>query len=131
MSQALFDLSGRTALVTGSSRGLGRAIAEGLAKAGARLMVNGVDPARVEAAVAEMHAAGLAAEGSAFDVTSEAAIVEAFARFDDDGIEIDILVNNAGIRASAARSSTSDRWRANWRDRLSGPTRRRRAASGI
>ncbi len=51
MSQALFDLSGRTALVTGSSRGLGRAIAEGLAKAGARLIVNGVDPARVEAAV--------------------------------------------------------------------------------
>jgi gluconate 5-dehydrogenase len=98
MSQALFDLSGRTALVTGSSRGLGRAIAEGLAKAGARLMVNGVDPTRVEAAVAEMHAAGLAAEGSAFDVTSEAAIVEAFARFDGDGIEIDILVNNAGIQ---------------------------------
>ncbi len=58
MSQALFDLSDRTALVTGSSRGLGRAIAEGLAKAGARVIVNGADPARVEAAVAEMHAAG-------------------------------------------------------------------------
>ena len=44
MAQALFDLSGRTALVTGSSRGLGRAIAEGLARAGARIVVNGVDP---------------------------------------------------------------------------------------
>jgi gluconate 5-dehydrogenase len=98
MSQALFDLSGRTALVTGSSRGLGRAIAEGLAKAGARLIVNGVDPTRVEATVAEMRAAGHAAEGSAFDVTDEAAIVEAFARFDAAGIEIDILVNNAGIQ---------------------------------
>ena len=98
MSQALFDLSDRTALVTGSSRGLGRAIAEGLAKAGARVIVNGADPARVEAAVAEMHAAGHAAEGSAFDVTNEAGIVEAFARFDTDGIEIDILVNNAGIQ---------------------------------
>lgn len=53
MSTALFDLSGRTALVTGSSRGLGRAIAEGMAKAGARLIINGVDPARVETAVAE------------------------------------------------------------------------------
>src|SRR5450631_2039081 len=98
MSQALFDLSGRTALVTGSSRGLGRAIAEGLARAGARLIVNGVDPGRVDAAVAEMRAAGYAAEGSAFDVTDEAAIVEAFARFDAQGFQIDILVNNAGIQ---------------------------------
>jgi gluconate 5-dehydrogenase len=98
MSQALFDLSGRTALVTGSSRGLGRAIAEGLAKAGARLIINGVDPARVEVAVADMRAAGHAAEGSAFDVTDETGIVEAFARFDAAGVEIDILVNNAGIQ---------------------------------
>jgi gluconate 5-dehydrogenase len=98
MSQALFDLNGRTALVTGSSRGLGRAIAEGLARAGARLIVNGVDPARIEATVAEMRAAGHAAEGSRFDVTDEAEIVEAFARFDAAGIEIDILVNNAGIQ---------------------------------
>jgi gluconate 5-dehydrogenase len=98
MSQKLFDLSGRTALVTGSSRGLGRAIAEGLAKAGARLIVNGVDPARVQAAVANMRGAGYAAEGSAFDVTNEEAIVEAFRRFDAEGIEIDILVNNAGIQ---------------------------------
>jgi gluconate 5-dehydrogenase len=97
MSQALFDLSGRTALVTGSSRGLGRAIAEGLARAGARLIVNGVDPGRVEATVAEMRAAGFAAEGAAFDVTDEAQIVEAFAGFDKAGTEIDILVNNAGI----------------------------------
>src|SRR6266699_1444195 len=98
MSQALFDLSGRTALVTGSSRGLGRAITEGLAMAGARLIVNGVDPVRVEVAVAEMRAAGHAAEGAAFDVTDEAAVVEAFVRFDAAGIEIDILVNNAGIQ---------------------------------
>jgi gluconate 5-dehydrogenase len=98
MSQTLFDLSGRTALVTGSSRGLGRAIAEGLAQAGARLIVNGVDPARVDATVAEFRDAGHAAEGSAFDVTDEAAIVAAFSRLDADGIEIDILVNNAGIQ---------------------------------
>ncbi len=94
----MFDLAGRTALVTGSSRGLGRAIAEGLAKAGARLIVNGVDRARVEAAVAELRAAGHAAEGAAFDVTNEADVVAAFARFDRDGIAIDILVNNAGIQ---------------------------------
>jgi gluconate 5-dehydrogenase len=112
MTQNLFDLSGRTALVTGSSRGLGRSIAEGLAKAGARLVVNGVDPARVEAAVAELRAAGHGVEGSAFDVTDEPAVVRAFERFDGDGIAIDILVNNAGIqvRKPLVEFSTAD-WR--------------------
>ena len=82
MAQALFDLSGRTALVTGSSRGLGRAIAEGLARAGARIVVNGVDPAGLKAAVGELRAAGHAAEGAAFNVTDESAIVGTFERLD-------------------------------------------------
>ena len=112
MSHALFDLTGRTALVTGSSRGLGRAIAEGLAKAGARLIVNGVDPGRVETAVAEMRSAGYAAEGAAFDVTDETNIVEAFNRFDAAGIEVDILVNNAGIQVRKPLVEfTSAEWR--------------------
>ena len=98
MSLSLFDLAGRTALVTGSSRGLGRAIAEGMAKAGVRIVVNGTDGARVEAAVAELRAVGFVAEGAAFDVTDEAAIVRAFDGFDQAGIEIDILINNAGIQ---------------------------------
>src|SRR5215468_3338478 len=98
MTTSLFDLSGRTALVTGSSRGLGRAIAEGMAKAGARLIINGTDPARVETAVAEFRSAGHAAEGAAFDVTDEAAIVKAFESLDAKGIAVDILVNNAGIQ---------------------------------
>jgi gluconate 5-dehydrogenase len=112
MSLSLFDLKGRTALVTGSSRGLGRAIAEGMAKAGARIVVNGTDPARVETAVGELRAAGLATEGAAFDVTDEAAIVKAFEGFDQAGIEIDILVNNAGIqvRKPLVEFSSAD-WR--------------------
>src|SRR4051794_9878157 len=112
MTQNLFDLSGRTALVTGSSRGLGRAIAEGLAKAGARVVVNGVDPTRLETAVAELRAAGHQAEGTAFDVTDEAAVIAAFERFDRDGTAIDILVNNAGIqvRKPLIEFSTAD-WR--------------------
>jgi gluconate 5-dehydrogenase len=112
MSGSIFDLSGRTALVTGSSRGLGRAIVEGLAKAGANVVVNGVDPARVETAVAELRAAGYKAEGVAFDVTDEAAICAAFDKLDADGVSIDILVNNAGIqvRKPLVEFSTAD-WR--------------------
>jgi gluconate 5-dehydrogenase len=98
MNNPLFDLAGRTALVTGSSRGLGRAMAEGLAVAGARLLLNGTDPARVDATVAEFRAAGHQAEAAAFDVTDEAAILRAFAGFDAAGTSIDILVNNAGIQ---------------------------------
>ena len=98
MSPKMFDLSGRTALVTGSSRGLGRAMAEGLAAAGAKLIVNGTDAARVDAAVAEMRAKGIEASASAFNVTSEAAIITAFEKFDADKVSIDILVNNAGIQ---------------------------------
>ena len=112
MSTALFDLSGRTALVTGSSRGLGRAIAEGMAKAGARLIINGVDPKRVETAVAEFRAAGHQAEGAAFDVTDEPAIVAAFNDFDKKGIAVDILVNNAGIQhRKPLVEFTTDEWR--------------------
>ena len=112
MSTSLFDLSGRTALVTGSSRGLGRSIAEGMAKAGARLIINGVDPERVEAAVKEFRAAGHAAEGAAFDVTDEAAILKAFEGLDAKGIAIDILVNNAGIqRRKPLVEFTTEEWR--------------------
>ena len=112
MTNPLFDLSGRTALVTGSSRGLGRAIAEGMAKAGARLVINGVDPVRVDAAVDELRAAGYKVEGAAFDVTDENAVVGAFEGFDAAKIEIDILVNNAGIqmRKPLVEFTTAD-WR--------------------
>ncbi|MBE9640978.1 SDR family oxidoreductase, partial [Salipiger mangrovisoli] len=98
MSLTLFDLTGRTALITGSSRGLGRAMAEGLAACGAKVVLNGSNGARLAQAVEEMRAAGFAAEGACFDVTDEAAIRAAFARFDEDGQAIDILVNNAGIQ---------------------------------
>lgn len=98
MSLSLFDLTGRTALVTGSSRGLGRAFAEGLAGAGARVVLNGVNAGRLEAAAAEMRAAGHEVLTACFDITDEAAILAAFARFDAEGIAIDILVNNAGVQ---------------------------------
>lgn len=98
MNTSLFNLSGRVALVTGSSRGLGRAMAEGLASAGAHVIINGVDAARVEIAVHELRAAAYQAEGAAFDVTDEAAVARAFDDFDQRGLAVDILVNNAGIQ---------------------------------
>jgi gluconate 5-dehydrogenase len=94
----LFSLEGRTALITGSARGLGFAIADGLAAAGARVVINGTTEAGVVKAVATLRDKGRAADGAAFDVTNEAAITAAFARFDAAGTEIDILVNNAGIQ---------------------------------
>lgn len=98
MSLKLFDLTGRTALITGSSRGLGRAFAEGLGAAGARVVLNGVNAERLEQAAAEMRAEGHEVLAAAFDVTDEAAIKAAFERLDAEGVAIDILVNNAGIQ---------------------------------
>ena len=69
----MFDLTGRTALVTGSTRGLGIAIARALAGAGARVAINGRTASAVDARVAELAAEGLDAVAAPFDVTDEAA----------------------------------------------------------
>jgi gluconate 5-dehydrogenase len=112
MSGKLFDLAGRTALVTGSSRGLGRAMAEGLAEAGAAIVLNGTDAAKVAAAAMDMRTAGHIVHEAPFDVTDEANILAAFERLDGEGIEIDILVNNAGIQF---RRAMVDLATADWR----------------
>ena len=98
MSTTLFDLSRQTALITGSSRGLGFAFAEGLAQAGAGIVLNGVNTERLEQAAEELRAKGYNVLTAAFDVTDEAAIKAAFDQFDAAGVEISILVNNAGIQ---------------------------------
>ena len=98
MKGHLFDLAGQTALVTGSSRGLGRAMAEGLAEAGAAVVLNGADGDRLTKAAAEMREAGYSVHEARFDVTNEAEILAAFAVLDAAGVAIDILVNNAGIQ---------------------------------
>lgn len=98
MTHSLFDLSGRTALVTGSSRGLGFAIAEALAQAGARLVINGVDRDRLERSADALRAKDHDVVAAAFDVTDEAAVCEAFAGLDAADTAVDILVNNAGIQ---------------------------------
>nr|WP_321523874.1 SDR family oxidoreductase [uncultured Cohaesibacter sp.] len=98
MKMSLFDLNGRTALVTGSSRGLGRAMLEGLAEAGATVIVNGVNKERVSTTAADLRAKGHTVHEAAFDVTDDASVVAAFNQFDAEGIDVDILINNAGIQ---------------------------------
>ena len=74
MSRALFDLTGRLALVTGSSQGIGFALAKGLAEAGARVVLNGRDAGKLDAARAKLAEAGIAAETAPFDVTDPATV---------------------------------------------------------
>ena len=98
LKNLLFSLEGKTALVTGSSRGLGQAIATGLAEAGARLVLNGMDADRLAKTADALRSQGHTVLAEPFDVTDEAAVVAAFQRLDAAGVEIDILVNNAGIQ---------------------------------
>lgn len=93
-SHTHFSLTGRTALVTGSVRGLGLEMARGLAEAGARVILNGRDPATLDKAVAGLCEAGLDAVAAPFDVTDRAAAREAVTGLGD----IDVLVNNVGHR---------------------------------
>jgi gluconate 5-dehydrogenase len=98
MTHSLFDLTGNIALLTGSSRGIGKHLAKGLAEAGATVIINGMNQQTVDATVAEFSQQGLTAIGRAFDVTDTVAVDTAI-----DGIEstvgpIDILINNAGIQ---------------------------------
>jgi 3-oxoacyl-[acyl-carrier protein] reductase len=88
------DLAGRTALVTGSTRGIGRAIAEVLTAAGARVAIVGRDQARAAEVAA---AVGGRAEGFACDVGDPASIVALVASVEQAYGQVDILVNNAGL----------------------------------
>jgi gluconate 5-dehydrogenase len=97
MSLQLFDLTGRRALVTGSSQGIGLSLARGLAEAGAAVVLNGRDEAKLDAAREALSADGLKVVAHAFDVTDPAGVEAAIARIEDDG-PLDILVNNAGIQ---------------------------------
>jgi gluconate 5-dehydrogenase len=107
----LFDLSGRRALITGSSQGIGLALAHALAAAGATVVLNGRDEARVVAAAQALTAGGLRAEIAVFDVTDREAVGNAIDRIEQEGGPIDILINNAGIqRRAALQDFAEDTW---------------------
>ena len=93
MTLDLFDLRGRTALVTGSSQGIGYALAQGLGSAGARVVLNGRDTGRLAKAAERLGASALG-----FDVTDHAAARTAIDGFEASEGPIDILVNNAGMQ---------------------------------
>jgi gluconate 5-dehydrogenase len=116
-----FDLAGRRALVTGGGSGLGLAIARGLARAGARVVINGRNRAKLDAAAAELERDGAAPGVAAFDVTNAGGVAQAVASLERDG-PIDILVNNAAINQRAPLEKFSDAdWRALMAANLDGP----------
>lgn len=97
MGLELFDLSGRTALITGSSQGIGLTLAGGLAAAGANVILNGRDQAKLDAAAGQLEGAATLA----FDATDHAAVRAAVDTYESDNGAIDILVNNAGMQHRA------------------------------
>jgi gluconate 5-dehydrogenase len=101
MSLHLFDLTGRRALITGSSQGIGLSLAEGLGRAGATVVLNGRDPEKVERAAAALLSEGISARAAPFDVTDPINVTEAIRAIEDGIGPIDILVNNAGIQRRA------------------------------
>lgn len=107
----LFDLTGRRALITGSTQGIGLALAYGLARSGASVVLNGRDESRVRTVAEKMRADGFKADYAAFDVTQKPAVVEAIDRIEKDIGPIDILINNAGIqRRAPLEEFPSEHW---------------------
>ena len=93
-----FDLSGKRALVTGSSRGLGYAMAQALAEAGASVVLNARDNVALGAAAQDLAAKGASVNAVAFDVTSEESVKDAIEWCEAEVGPIDIVVNNAGMQ---------------------------------
>jgi gluconate 5-dehydrogenase len=108
-----FDLGGSLALVTGAGSGLGFAIAQGLGRAGAKVLLNGRNRAKLEAAAAALAAEGIAAAIVAFDVTDPAAVEAGVASAAREHGALDILVNNAGVvRRQPLEQLSFEDWRA-------------------
>jgi gluconate 5-dehydrogenase len=107
-----FRLDGRVALVTGSSTGIGLALARGLAQCGATVVLNARNAARLADAAGALRAEGLAAHARAFDVSDAAAVEAGIAAIESEIGPLHILINNAGITRRAALTELTD---ADWR----------------
>lgn len=93
----LFDLTGKVALLTGATHGLGMAMAKALGRAGARLVINGHTPSKMETALSNYRQEGFEVHGYLFDVTNEAQVKENIGKIEKEVGPIAILVNNAGM----------------------------------
>ncbi|WP_331375802.1 SDR family oxidoreductase [Sinorhizobium chiapasense] len=111
MAFPLFDLAGRRALVTGSSQGIGFALARGLAEHGASIVLNGRDRSKLETAAGSLKDAGHHVAISDFDVTDYDAVKNGVEAIERDIGRIDILVNNAGMQfRTPLEDFPADRW---------------------
>ena len=107
-----FKLDGRIALITGSSAGIGEALARGLAAAGATVVINGRTQATVAKVAGSIRSGGLRAAECVFDVTDPGAAAAGVKRIEAEIGPIDILVNNAGIQRRAPLHEIADEtWR--------------------
>lgn len=108
----MFSLSGKTALVTGASQGIGFALADALSAAGARVILSGRTAETLEAAAERLRKSGRDVEIAVFDVTDSESVNRAIAAIESNA-GIDVLVNNAGIQRRQVLESFDDR---DWRD---------------
>ncbi|MFC5519613.1 glucose 1-dehydrogenase [Polaromonas jejuensis] len=113
ITSTTFRLDGRLALITGSSGGIGLALARGLGQAGARLVLNGRNAAKLERAVAALRGEGLQVQGHVFDVTQANEVQAAVDAIEGEHGAIDVLVNNAGLQK---RMPLHDFPEADWRE---------------
>jgi gluconate 5-dehydrogenase len=112
MALEIFSLAGSRALITGSSQGIGLAVAEGLAKAGAEVILNGRDEKKLKAARQALEVKGLKVAIASFDVTDEMAVASAIAKIEREQGPIGILFNNAGMQFRAPLEDyPAEKWR--------------------
>ncbi|WP_303918945.1 gluconate 5-dehydrogenase [Draconibacterium sediminis] len=97
MIQELFNLSGKVALITGGTHGIGMAIGKTLGQAGAKICVNDISDEKLEECKAEYAKAGVDVYTLKFDVTNEEAVDKGISQIEEEVGDVDILVNNAGI----------------------------------
>ena len=102
MSSGLFNLNGKRALITGSSQGIGFALAKGLAAEGVEIVLNGRNAEKLASAAKALEANGVKIHQMAFDATDHTAVREAIDGFESASGAIDILVNNAGMQHRTA-----------------------------
>ena len=118
--QTLFDLGGRRALITGSSQGIGLTLAEGLAAHGAKIILNGRNEDKLDAAASSLRTRGFDCRIAAFDVTDGEATKQAIDHIEEEIGPIDILINNAGMQHRAPLEDfPAEKWEALLRTNVS------------